>query len=294
MNFVLGGLGNWFNDYPNIKTMVLEADKFEYDCALMPDHYMWGTMGGRMNRPDRFKTVDTWIALSYLAGKTEHIKLGTLVTPIPFRPPAMLAKMLATLDNLSNGRVILGVGAGWSQEEFDGYSEWSSDKDRVDKTQEGLELILKLWTENEVTFTGTHFKATKAVIDPKPVQKPYPSLLFGGTGNRMLSLAGRYGDIVYIPPWRSQSSSPLEEQEKFNEMKNRVMNSAKKHNRENKINFMSGRMGGTNINNVKEYSKVIESAIANGNNYFMVSFGQGKEGLALMKDFAKEIIPSFK
>ena len=142
MKFYLGGLGNWYNDYKYIHEMILEADKLGFQGALMPDHYMWGNRNERINRPDNYKTVDTWIALSYLAGKTEHIKLGTLVSPIPFRPPGMLAKMLATLDNLSNGRVILGVGAGWSQDEFDGYGEWSSDKDRVDNTIEGLDLIL--------------------------------------------------------------------------------------------------------------------------------------------------------
>ena len=111
-----------------------------------------------------------------------------------------MAKMVATLDNLSIGRVIFGVGAGWSQEEFDGYSEWNSNKVRVDKTQEGLELMIKLWTEDEVTFDGTHYNAKNAVLEPKPVQKPYPNLLFGGSGTRMLALAGRYGNIVFIPP----------------------------------------------------------------------------------------------
>ena len=76
-------------------------------------------------------------------------------------------------------------------------------------------------------------------------------------------------------------------------MKNLVINSAKKNNSQNTINFMSGGMGGTKITNVKEYSAILESAISNGNAYFMVSFGPGKEGLMVMKDFAKEIIPSF-
>ncbi len=70
--------------------------------------------------------------------------LGTLVTPIPFRPPGILAKMVATLDAISSGRAILGVGAGWSQTEFQGYSEWNDAKTRVDKTERGVQLILKL------------------------------------------------------------------------------------------------------------------------------------------------------
>ena len=84
-------------------------------------------------------TLDTWISLAYLASKTENIRLGTLVTPIPFRSPSILAKMISTLDTISQGRVVLGVGAGWSQAEFEGYSEWNEPKIRVDKTEEGLE-----------------------------------------------------------------------------------------------------------------------------------------------------------
>ncbi len=233
MEFVLGGLGNWHNDYKQVADMILQADQLGFDGALLPDHYMWGTMGGRINRPDRYKTVETWITLSYLAAKTENIKLGTLVTPIPFRPPGMMAKMVATLDNLSNGRVIFGVGAGWSQEEFDGYSEWNSNKVRVDKTQEGLELMLKLWTEDEVTFDGSYYNAEKAVLDPKPIQKPYPNLLFGGSGNRMLALAGRYGNIVFIPPRGGPQA--------VEEGRQKVLKSAKKYNREDKIAFMTER-----------------------------------------------------
>ncbi|MFW9930082.1 MAG: LLM class flavin-dependent oxidoreductase [Candidatus Thorarchaeota archaeon] len=286
MKFFIGGLGNWFNDYTQLKQLILEGDKLGFDGALMPDHYMWGTMGGRMNRPDRYRTVDTWITLSYLAGKTEHIKLGTLVTPIPFRPPGMLAKMLSTLDNLSNGRVILGVGAGWSQDEFDGFSQWSSDKERVDKTKEGLELILKLWTQEEVNFEGNFFNATKAVIDPKPVQNPYPELLFGGSGNRMLKLAGKYGNIIYIPPWGGP--------EKIAEGRKKVLKSAKENNREDKIAFMSGTMMGPRTTNVKEFTGLIESAVANKDKYFLPSFGRGEDAIKLMKEFAKEIIPSYK
>lgn len=286
MRFFIGGLGNWHNDYKQISQLILEGDQLGFDGALMPDHYMWGTMGGRLNRPYRFKTVDTWVTLSYLAAKTEHIKLGTLVTPIPFRPPGIMAKMVATLDNLSNGRVIFGVGAGWAQEEFDGYSEWNSDKVRVDKTYEGLELMLKLWTEEEVSFSGNFYKASKAVIDPKPVQKPYPELLFGGSGNRMLKLAGKFGNVVFIPPRGGF--------EALQEGRKKVLQSAKEYNREDKVAFMSGTMMGPKVSEVKKFTPLIESAIANGDKIFLPSFGYGDEGLALMRKFAKEIIPSFK
>ncbi|MCG3226066.1 MAG: LLM class flavin-dependent oxidoreductase [Candidatus Heimdallarchaeota archaeon] len=286
MKFMIGGLGNWYNDFKFVSKMVLKADELGFEGALMPDHYMWGTMGGRMTRPDRFVTVDTWIALTHLAAQTENIKLGTLVTPIPFRPPGIMAKMVSTLDVLSNGRVIFGVGAGWAQEEFDGYSEWNSPKVRVDKTEEGIELMTKLWTKDEVNFEGNYYKAIKAVIEPKTVQKPYPPLLFGGSGNRMLSLAGKYGDIVFIPPWGGP--------EKIEQGRKRVMNSAEAMNRKDKVSFMSGTMMGPQVNEIDEYSRRVELAVESGDRYFLASFGNREDSLELMIKFAKEVIPSFK
>src|SRR6058998_4284345 len=147
---------------------------------------MWGENRGGDS------TLETWTALTYLAARTEKIKLGTLVTPIPFRPPGILAKTVSTLDLLSKGRTILGVGAGWSQTEFEGYSTWDEPRVRVDKTREGLELILKLWTEKSVDFNGKYFHAKGAVLESKPVQKPHPPLLFGGTKTRMFRMAGEY------------------------------------------------------------------------------------------------------
>lgn len=286
MKFFIGGLGNWHADYKQISEMILQADQLGFDGALMPDHYMWGTMGGHLTRPDRYVTLETWIALSFLAAKTEQIKLGTLVTPIPFRPPGIMAKMVSTLDNLSNGRVIFGVGAGWAQEEFDGYSNWDSNKIRVDKTKEGLELMRKLWIEDEVSFNGTYYQAKNAVLEPKPIQKPYPKLLFGGSGNRMLALAGKYGDIVFVPPFHGP--------QKVKEGRERVLKSAKKHNREDKIAFMSGTMMGPKVTNVDEFTKLIESAIENGDKYFLPSFGHDEKSMQLMKDFASDVIPSFR
>src|SRR5437899_109982 len=185
-----------FANWKQIQTAAVESDQLGYWGFVLPDHYMWGPERGGDS------TFETWTALTYLAAKTEKIRLGTLVTPIPFRPPGILAKEISTLDLLSSGRTILGVGAGWSQPEFEGYSEWNSPKVRVDKTLEGLELILKLWTSNgKVNHQGKYYTAKDAVLDPKPLQKPHPLLLFGGAGRRMLGMAGRYADICCIPPW---------------------------------------------------------------------------------------------
>jgi len=167
------------------------ADEVGIDFLLLTDHYM--TLASN-------QTVDAWTTLGALAVETKRIRLGTCVTPIPFRPPQLLAKVVATVDQLSNGRVILGVGAGWHRPEFEAYSIWDDDKVRVAKTREGIELIRKLWTSDKpVNFEGNYYKVMGSVLEPKPVQKPYPPLWFGTTGAYMLKLAARYAD-GWVPP----------------------------------------------------------------------------------------------
>ena len=130
--------------------LAIMADELGYDSFLSWDHFML---------PWSNRTFDVWSLLSYLAAKTERIKLGTCVTPLPFRHPAVLAKIVATVDYLAQGRVILGVGAGWHKAEFDGFSEWDSDATRVAKTKEALEIIHGLWTNGELSFAGNTIRS---------------------------------------------------------------------------------------------------------------------------------------
>lgn len=173
VNYDTAILANFSFNLPWILRVAEEADKLGFDGILMPDLYLW---------PKENRTLDPWITLSYLAAKTERIRLGTMVTPIPFRPPAILAKMITTLDILSGGRTALGVGAGWHKESFEAYSEWDpSNRVRVDKTREGIKLMIRLWTEEgPVTFQGKYYSVKNAVLQPKPIQKPHPLLIFGG------------------------------------------------------------------------------------------------------------------
>jgi alkanesulfonate monooxygenase SsuD/methylene tetrahydromethanopterin reductase-like flavin-dependent oxidoreductase (luciferase family) len=107
LKFIVAG-GNDYSEWESVKREAEEADKRGFWGYLISDHYM--TPGGTFGN----STLDAWTALTYLAARTETIKLGTLVTPIPFRPPGLLAKVVSTLDLVSCGRSILGVGAGWS------------------------------------------------------------------------------------------------------------------------------------------------------------------------------------
>jgi alkanesulfonate monooxygenase SsuD/methylene tetrahydromethanopterin reductase-like flavin-dependent oxidoreductase (luciferase family) len=282
MKFYLTGLGNLYDNVEYIAEAIMDADRLGLDGALMPDHYMWGSeVGHSMQNP--YRTLETWTTLTYLAGKTERIRLGTLVSPLPFRHPGVLAKRLSTLDVLSGGRVVLGVGAGWSKVEFDGYSEWLDTKERVDKTYEALDVMLRLWTEPEVTHKGRHYEFEGAVLDPKPLQKPYPRLLFGSSGRRMLRLTGRYGDICFIPPWMSQERDRIKET---------VVSAAEDAGRANEVEFMIGDMGAWSYSS-DAYRRGIEAAEEFGASIYTVAFPRDdwKES---MKKFSDEVMPSYR
>ncbi len=281
MEFILAGTGNSPADWKLIDVAASESEILGFWGFVMPDHYM----GGRGFGGD--STLDTWLALTHIAPRTETIRLGTLVTPITLRPPSILAKMVSTLDNLSGGRVILGVGAGSSQSEFDGYGQWSSSKLRVEKTNEAVKLILKLWTEDRVDFHGTYYRSEGAILDPKPQQKPHPPLFFGGIGKKMLLMAGRYADICLVPPF-SQFS--------FGEAKKLVNDEAKRHGRDNEIAF-AGVAGSLPLActeyDPKNYLKMCEQAEEDGCDYMVVPLRR-ENYIESMEDFAANIMPSFR
>jgi len=282
LRFILSGLGNWYNGWSLTDQAVQLADKLGFWGAVIPDHYMWAEAYGQQQKDS---TVESWVALTYLAAKTQKVKLGTIVTPIPFRPPAMLAKMVSTMDVLSSGRAVLGVGAGWSQTEFEGYSTWDDPKTRVDKTQEGVELILQLWEKPQVDFKGKYYHAMGAILDPKPVQKPHPPLMFGGVGTRMLRLAGQYADICHVPPW---VHVPTEKARLI------VKQEARRFHREDKIEFAAGSVANRDQQkfDLKTVVQDIEKAAKDGALYYIAPLHRSGY-LDNLKEFAKNIIPSY-
>ncbi len=152
----------------------------------------------------------------------------------------------------------------------------------MDKTYEGLDLMIQLWTKNEVNFDGKYYHAKGAILDPKPLQKPYPKLIFGSQGTRMLKLAGQYGDICFLPPWPGKDPD---------DMKQIVIESARLHNRTDKVAFMAGEMGPADI---EEYLTKVEKAADSGAGYFLASFQRNDGTKTIIKTFAEEIIPSFR
>jgi len=169
-----------------LERMALKADEVGYDGFLVTDHFLL---------PGSNDHIDVWSFLPYLAGKTSRIRLGTCVTPLPFRTPALLAKTIASCDVLSGGRIILGAGFGWYQPEFDAFSKWLETGDRIAFSREALELMLRLWHEKQpLDFHGRFIEAKGVVVEPRPVQSPHPPILWGGHQPASLHTAARYAD----------------------------------------------------------------------------------------------------
>ncbi|HKN89022.1 MAG TPA: LLM class F420-dependent oxidoreductase [Acidimicrobiia bacterium] len=129
--------------------------------------------------------LEGWVTLTALAQATSRLRLGTLVTGMVYRHPAVLANMAATLDIVSNGRLELGLGAGWNEEECDAYGiELGSLTERFDRFDEACEIIVSLLSNETTDFAGEHYRLTAARCEPKPVQRPHPPVCIGGLGEK--------------------------------------------------------------------------------------------------------------
>lgn len=144
--------------------------------------------------------LESWTTLGVMAGVTSKIKLGTMVTGIVYRHPAVLAKMGATLDVLSKGRLFMGIGAAWNDEESAAYSiPFPSTAERFQRLEEAVQIIDKMWTEDRANFDGQFYKIHDAYCNPKPIQKPRPPILIGGSGERKtLKLVAKYADACNV------------------------------------------------------------------------------------------------
>jgi F420-dependent oxidoreductase-like protein len=129
--------------------------------------------------------LEGWMTLAALAQATRRVRLGTLVTGIHYRHPAVLANMAATLDIISEGRLEIGIGAGWNEEESGAYGiELGSPGERSDRFEEACEVLVQLLTEETTTFRGKHYELTDARCNPKAVQRPHPPICIGGSGEK--------------------------------------------------------------------------------------------------------------
>jgi alkanesulfonate monooxygenase SsuD/methylene tetrahydromethanopterin reductase-like flavin-dependent oxidoreductase (luciferase family) len=182
------------------------AENLGFYCVSFGDHiFMNMTLSRNVAPSPTTPKLECYTTLSALAAITKRVRLMTNVTPIGFRSPALLAKMTSTLDVISRGRLIAGLGTGWLREEFDACSiPFPGNEERTDRLAEGISILRSMWTQEETNHRGKYYSLTHAVNFPKPVQKPHPPIMLGGFRKRILELAAREADIVnLVPPGRS-------------------------------------------------------------------------------------------
>jgi len=184
-----------------LRTVAQRAEDLGYDHVWVSDHiilpkkvdsfYPYAADGVATFKPDE-PYYEPLAALNFIAGCTQRIRLGTHVLIIPYRNPVLTAKILSTLDVLSGGRVILGAGVGWMEEEFQAMG-LDTYKERGAVTDEYLQLFRELWTKESPSFQGKYYQISDSGFEPKPVQKPLPIWIGGHTGPA-IRRAAKYGD----------------------------------------------------------------------------------------------------
>jgi F420-dependent oxidoreductase-like protein len=181
----------------SIKDLATSAENKGFDSFWVMDHFHQIPIIGKPEEP----MLESWTTLSVLAGLTTKIKLGTLVTGIIYRYPAVLAKAAATLDVLSKGRLFMGIGAAWYEEESHAYGiDLPPVNERLSRLEEAIQIIRKMWTEEpSASFSGKYYQIHNAYCNPKPIQKPSPPILVGGSGERKtLKIVAKYADACNL------------------------------------------------------------------------------------------------
>lgn len=203
--------------YETMRRVASQAEELGFDSIWLCDHFLTlapdayvedagiatgAGPGPRAEEPRSMPLLECWTALSALARDTRRLRLGTSVLCHSYRSPAVLAKMAATLDVISGGRLDLGLGAGWFEQEYRAYGiPFPRIGERIDQLGEGVEIIRRMWTEPRPAFRGRHYAIDGAVCDPPPLQRPHPPIWIGGEGDRVHRLAARAADGVNVRWW---------------------------------------------------------------------------------------------
>jgi len=284
--------------------MAKYGEKLGYEVVYEPDHFML---------PKNVTLYDCWTLLSAIALNTEKIKICSLVTPLTFYPPHIIAKKVVTVDHLSKGRVILGAGCGWYKREYDAYNvDFDNLKVRMEKLEEALKLILTLWEKKgEINFDGKYFKLKGAEFEPKPLQKSIPIFL-GGSSKYILKLAAKIaqGWIPYERPFEDLEKdikflkSSLTNLSNFTfALSTKIIIAKNQQELEDLKNYTGLKREYVNplglksriiIGTVREVIRDVEELIKIGINHLSISIQppeRTKEGLEI---FSKEVIECFK
>ena len=169
------------------------AEAAGFDLVTVMDHFYQITGVG----PEEQPMLEGYLTLAALATRTRRVRLATMVTGVTYRNPALLAKEVTTLDVISQGRAMLGIGAAWNEDEHIGLGfEFPPMRERMDRLEEALEICKRMFTEDRPTFTGRHYRIERALNSPRPITPGGPPILIGGSGERRtLRMVAKYADV---------------------------------------------------------------------------------------------------
>jgi F420-dependent oxidoreductase-like protein len=172
------------------------ADQAGFSALSVMDHYFQMEQAGSAAEP----MLEAYTTLGYVAGQTERITLGVLVTGVMYRHPGLLAKIVTTLDVLSGGRARMGIGASWYEREQRGLGvPVVPVAERFERLEETLQICLQMWSEDNGPFSGRHYRLAETMCVPAPISRPHPPILVGGGGEKKtLLLAARYADACNL------------------------------------------------------------------------------------------------
>jgi F420-dependent oxidoreductase-like protein len=181
--------------FDRIVEQVRAAEDVGFSLVTVMDHLYQIPGVGRVTDP----MLEAWSTLAALARETTRVRLGTLVTGVTYRNPAFLAKTVTTLDLISGGRALLGLGAAWNEEEHLGYGfEFPPVRERMDRLDEALTIVRAMFTEDRPSFEGRHYRVHEVLNVPRPIQPGGPRILVGGGGEqRTLRIAANHADMTH-------------------------------------------------------------------------------------------------
>ena len=201
-------------EWPELFSMARLAEDVGFDALWLGDHLLYDLPGGVTRGP-----WEVWTSLAAVAAVTERVELGPLVASTSFHAPAMLAKQAATVDAISGGRLILGLGAGWNEREYRAFG-FPYDH-RVSRFEEAFTVIRSLLREGRVDFDGDYYRVQDCVLDPRPVRPGGPPLMLGSTGPRMLRIG-----LPHVQSWNIWWSDYGNSPEGFTAVRDRVEQAA--------------------------------------------------------------------
>jgi F420-dependent oxidoreductase-like protein len=182
------------HDFQEMKSICLMVEGLGFDLFTITDHFM------NMAQPDgpNHHPLECWSTLAGLAAVTSKIRLGPLVSCYYYRPPTVLAKMATTIDIISNGRLVFGIGAGWHQKEFEGFiGRFPPAKERMTGLEETIQIIGSMFRKERTSFRGRIYNVENVLNSPLPVQRPPPIMVGGGGEKKTLRIAAKYADISH-------------------------------------------------------------------------------------------------